>query len=82
MLAFVNKLDAQVQNGEIKKVNERYSFNIGVSDNGKHFSCTVIEDRYEDLDGNHLYRAIQHIDKNRNYHTVDLEEFVNGFFQY
>jgi len=74
MLEFINKLDTQVANGEIKKVNERYSLNIAVTDSGKHYTCTIIKDIYEDLNGNHLYWVEQHIDKNQNYHTVDIKE--------
>lgn len=73
-------LEKKVNVGEIKKVNERHSFNIGVTDGSQTYNCTVLIDLYTDLEDNHLYRIEQHIDKNRNYHTIDINEFTIGFF--
>lgn len=43
-------------------------------------NVTVLIDLYTDLEDNNLYRVKQHIDKNKNYHTIDIQELANGFF--
>ncbi|WP_272149185.1 hypothetical protein [Tenacibaculum aiptasiae] len=73
-------LEKKVEAKEIKKVNERHSLNVNVIDGKQSYNCTVLIDLYVDLEDNHLYRIEQHIDKNRNYHSIDINEFTNGFF--
>lgn len=79
-IKLVEKLNKLVSKGEIKKINERHSFDIGVTDGNKTFSCVVIVDLYTDLEDNHLYRVEHNVDQQKNYHTIDITEFANGFF--
>ncbi len=79
-IKLVEKLNKKTSKGEIKKTNERHSFDIGVTDGNRTFNCVIIVDLYTDLDDNHLYRVEHHIDQHRDYHSIDITEFTNGFF--
>lgn len=79
-IKLVKKLNKLASKGEIKKNNERHSFDIDVTDGNKTFNCVVIVDLYTDLEDNHLYRVEHHIDQQKDYHSIDIIEFTNGFF--
>lgn len=81
-IKLVEKLNKLASKGEIKKINERHSFDIGVTDGNMTFNCVVIVDLYTDLEDNHLYRAEHNVDQQKDYHTIDITEFTNGFFSY
>jgi hypothetical protein len=76
----IDFLNLKVDQGTLKKIKERHSFNIAVKDGNRDLNCTIITDLYTDLNGNHLYRIEQHIDLDRDYHSVDVTEFTQGFF--
>ncbi|WP_299381759.1 hypothetical protein [uncultured Lacinutrix sp.] len=75
----VQDLDEKVMKGKLTKVNERESYNTGVTDGNKLYNCKIIIDLYKDLDGNDLFRIEHHIDQNNNYHTIDINQYNNGF---
>ena len=66
-----NKILEKINSGEYKKINKRFSPDIGVSENNKTYSCLVtVDDVF--LGDEKLYTIEQHIDKNSNYHTVSI----------
>ncbi|MEN8185507.1 MAG: hypothetical protein ABFR05_00100 [Bacteroidota bacterium] len=73
----VTFLEGKANKGEIKKVNERRSFNIGVTDNKRNFTCTVITDLYKDKEGNDLCRIEHRIDNESGYHAIDVDKLYN-----
>ena len=81
-IKFIEDFERKVAAGKLKKINERYSNDIGVTDGSKNFTCSIEIDVYTDLEGNNLYRVEQHIDRKRDYHTINIEEYINGFFKY
>ena len=81
-IKFREDLERKVATGKLKKINERYNNDICVTDGSKNFNCSIEIDIYTDLEGNNLYRVEQHIDKKRDYHTINIEEYINGFFKY
>jgi len=75
-IKFVENLEKNVLDKKIKKINIRHSFNIGVLDSNQNYICTVIIDLYKDLDNNDLCKIEHNIDKQRNYHTIDIEDYT------
>jgi hypothetical protein len=79
-IKFVKELNEKVLKRDLKKINERHSSNIGITEGNRTIKCWVLVDLYTDLEGNNLYKVEQHIDKESDYHTIDIEDYINGLF--
>ena len=74
MVEQVKNLDGQARIGEIRRIEERYSEDIGVTDQSIEYCCTIEVVRYETLDGIPLYRVEQISDKSRDYYSISIDK--------
>ena len=75
----LKQIEAQVEAGNLVKINERSSQNIDVTDGLNKYVCQIVQDAYKDKDGNLYYYAEHHIDSSKDYHWLLLQDFENGF---
>ena len=77
----LDNLERKTNAKQVRKVNERHSFNTVVIDGTQSYNCTVLIDLYMDLNNNSLYRVEQHIDQTRGYHTIVISDLRSNNFR-
>lgn len=77
----VKFLKEKVQQGDIIKINERDSENIGITVDEETYMCRVLIDMYTTLEGTDLYRVEQHIANNSDHHWIYIHDYENAHFK-
>tara|TARA_B100000949_G_C14238457_1_gene432351 strand:+ start:1123 stop:1407 length:285 start_codon:yes stop_codon:yes gene_type:complete len=80
---WLKKIEAQYRDGLLKidyEKDRNVDHYIAVTHgNVTYTDCKELIDVYRDLEGNLAYTVRQHIDRSKNYHTINVDVHENGF---
>ena len=78
MIDLVNEIEEKVQKGELKKVNDRFSFIACIQDAGVKYDCRICTDIYLDNEDTPMYRVHVEVGIGVDYRTLVVSKLPKG----
>lgn len=82
MIDLVNEIEEKVDKGELKKINDRFSFIASIQDAGKRYDCRICTDIFLDTEDIPRFRVHVEVGIGIDYRTLAVSKLPEGELLY